>query len=250
MNASATSPEAGAGGGSAATGRVDVATPWPLAAPVAFVPNHGQLPGGVLFEARAAAGEHGRLVALEMLEKAGGRFRNTPLTAKHFVEGSPDNARPAMMHAVNLWPRWSTLTDSVRAGTAVFQGQRDESWTEAFIAAMDHNARERAPHVAQAVGAGSVRRMLDIGGGSGAFSIAFARSNPELRAEVLDLPAVVPITHRHIDSAGLAGRVTARAHLAWCLRGRGRAASRRSGTATRCSCRRPTLPARSPNCIS
>jgi cyclopropane fatty-acyl-phospholipid synthase-like methyltransferase len=53
--------------------------------------------------------------------------------------------------------------------------------------------------------------MLDIGGGSGAYSIAFAKANPELRAEILDLASVVPLAQRYIDEADVAGRVVPRA---------------------------------------
>ena len=76
-----------------------------------------------------------------------------------------------------------------------------------FIAAMHRNAALRAPLVVQAVGTAGVRRLLDVGGGSGAYSIAFARANPELSAEVFDLGTVVSIADRHIAEAGLAGRV-------------------------------------------
>ena len=88
---------------------------------------------------------------------------------------------------------------------------RGEDWTEAFIAAMHRNALERAPLVIDAVGTGGVRRMLDVGGGSGAYSIAFAAANPELRADILDLPTVAPIAERHIARAGLSDRVKTRA---------------------------------------
>ena len=39
-----------------------------------------------------------------------------------------------------------------------------------------------------------VRRVLDVGGGSGSFAMAFARRRPGLAAVVFDLPNVVPIT--------------------------------------------------------
>jgi predicted O-methyltransferase YrrM len=55
-----------------------------------------------------------------------------------------------------------------------------------------------------------VERLLDLGGGSGAYSIAFARALPELRAEILDRPGVVPIARRHIEEAGLGERVKVR----------------------------------------
>jgi 2-polyprenyl-3-methyl-5-hydroxy-6-metoxy-1,4-benzoquinol methylase len=53
--------------------------------------------------------------------------------------------------------------------------------------------------------------MLDVGGGSGAYSIAFARASAALRSEILDLPTVLPIAEGHIAEAGLADRVTTRA---------------------------------------
>jgi (2Fe-2S) ferredoxin/SAM-dependent methyltransferase len=154
------------------------------------------------------------LVSLRLLVKQGGVFRNSPMAARYLTGGSPDNARPALLHTAHLWQRWSTLTECVRAGTAIARDEsagRGEDWTEAFIAAMHRNASERAPVVVRAVGAENVRRMLDVGGGSGAYSIAFARANNGLRADILDLAAVEPIARRHIEAAGVADRVEVRA---------------------------------------
>jgi predicted O-methyltransferase YrrM len=154
------------------------------------------------------------LTALGMLQKKDGIFRNTPLAAQYFTEGSPDNVRLAMMHSAYLWDRWSTLTECVRTGTSqqpASPGERDQHWTEAFIAAMDRNVVERAPLVIKAVDTNGVRRMLDVGGGSGGYSIAFAKASPELHAEVLDLPAVLPLTGQYIKKSGLSERVKARA---------------------------------------
>ena len=177
--------------------------------------NHGATASAVSerIEADARATEMllNALVALGVLEKDGELFRNTRASAEH-VTASTD--RLAMMHHVNLWARWSTLTDAVKMGTAPLREPmetRPTEWTEAFIAAMDFNARGRAPEVVKAVGAAGVRRMLDIGGGSGAYSIAFAQANPKLEADILDVPSVIPIASRHLSAAGLAGRVRVRA---------------------------------------
>ncbi len=176
--------------------------------------------GGATAEAVAAKlGTHARatemllnaLASMELLVKQDGCFRNAPAAARWFCAGSPDNARPALLHTAHLWPRWSTLTDCVRGGTAAPRLEAGgEDWTEAFIAAMHRNAAERAPQVVRAVGAEAVRRMLDVGGGSGAYSIAFAQANPELHSEILDLATVVPIAQRHIGAAGVGGRVSVR----------------------------------------
>jgi SAM-dependent methyltransferase len=89
--------------------------------------------------------------------------------------------------------------------------ERDEEWTVPFIAAMHRGAMQRAPVLVQAVGTEGVRRLLDVGGGSGAYSIAFAQASATLRAEILDLPPVLPIADGHVREAGLADRVSTRA---------------------------------------
>jgi (2Fe-2S) ferredoxin/2-polyprenyl-3-methyl-5-hydroxy-6-metoxy-1,4-benzoquinol methylase len=150
------------------------------------------------------------LVALEVLTKELGPFRNTPLTLRHFVDGAPHDARAGLDHSIAMWRRWSTLTDAVRAGTSVVEPPppaNGDRWLRGFIGAMQEGSKLRAKGLAAAVGVEGVRRMLDIGGGSGAYSIAFARASDSLTADILDVPAVVPITREYIEKAGLAARI-------------------------------------------
>lgn len=150
------------------------------------------------------------LAAIGMLTKHDGLFNNTP-AARWLSEESPDSARRAMMHVVYMWNNWSLLTECVRRGTSPRAGRRrTRAETEAFIALMHYNAQARAPMVVEAVGVEGVRRMLDLGGGSGAYAIAFAQAAPELEADVLDLAPVLRIARRHIQEAGLSDRVRIR----------------------------------------
>ncbi len=163
---------------------------------------------------RAAGTLANALVALGLLAKKDGAYANAPMAARYLVAGAPDDATTALRHNLSLWATWSTLTDVVRAGHPVRHDEmreRGDSWTTPFIAAMHKNAALRAPLVVRAVGTDGVRRLLDIGGGSGAYSIAFAKASPAIEAEVLDLATVVPIAARHVEAAGLAGRVRTRA---------------------------------------
>jgi (2Fe-2S) ferredoxin/2-polyprenyl-3-methyl-5-hydroxy-6-metoxy-1,4-benzoquinol methylase len=153
------------------------------------------------------------LVAMGWLTKQGAIFTNSPSSARYFVAGSDDDSRVATMHLVHLWRTWSTLTECVRGGTSVSRqevAERGEEWTRAFIAAMHRNARARAPLVVGAVGTEGVTRLLDVGGGSGAYSIAFARAKDDLEVDLLDLAKVIPIAQGHIESAGLAARIRMR----------------------------------------
>jgi (2Fe-2S) ferredoxin/SAM-dependent methyltransferase len=153
------------------------------------------------------------LVALSVLAKQSGKFANTLLSRRYLCENGRDDARDALKHNLSLWSTWSTLTDRVRTGqTAAYHemASRDDDWTVPFIAAMHKNAAMRAPIVVRAVDATHVTKLLDIGGGSGAYSIAFAQANAHLRAEIFDLATVTPIAERHVAKVDLSGRVTAR----------------------------------------
>ncbi len=154
------------------------------------------------------------LAGMGLLAKEDGVFHNTKVGARYLASPSPDNAREGLIHMVHLWPRWSTLTECVRVGTSVLareDNEADEDWTRAFIAAMDRNAAERMPHVVRAVDLAGVRRMLDLGGGSGAYAIGFARATTDLQVEILDLAEVVPLTEKYIAAAGLSSRIRAHA---------------------------------------
>ncbi|MGB9606788.1 MAG: methyltransferase, partial [Bryobacteraceae bacterium] len=65
--------------------------------------------------------------------------------------------------------------------------------------------------VVEAIGLKGVRRVLDLGGGSGAYAIAFAQASPAVEVEVFDLAPVLRIARRHIQAAGLEKRVKTRA---------------------------------------
>lgn len=149
------------------------------------------------------------LVSLGLLQKQNGTFRNTPTAARFLAEGSPDSARQAQLHTANMWKRWSHLTDSVKMGLPAPSSGSDE-YLATFIAAMDHSARARVRAMVQALGINGARRMLDLGGGSGAYSIAFANAAPGLHADMLDLPDIVRIAQQHVADAGLSERVTVR----------------------------------------
>jgi SAM-dependent methyltransferase len=110
-----------------------------------------------------------------------------------------------------MWHTWSGLTDAVREGRPALRAainDRGEAWLRPFIAAMHNRAVQQAPGVVELIGLDGVWRVLDVGGGSGAFAMAFAKKKPGLEAVVFDLPNVVPLTRDYIAEAGLTDRVT------------------------------------------
>lgn len=149
------------------------------------------------------------LCALEVLSKSGGKFANSSAAAQLLVKGKPDY-QAGLMHTVHLWDSWSTLTSAVRKGGLVNQRyveERDDTWFVAFIAAMHGRAAKEAPGLVSRLDLAGVSRVLDVGGGSGAFSMAFVRAKDNLKSTVFDLPNVVSLTQGYIEKEGLSDRI-------------------------------------------
>ena len=174
--------------------------------------NADQIGTRVHANARAVGMLLNALVSLGLLSKIGDDYRNAPESARFFVQGSKDNHRNGLLHTANIWHRWSTLTDAVRSGTRIhIDGDSNPEWTPNFIAGMQRNAKDRALLVVKALGTEGVRRILDLGGGSGAYSIAFAKASPDVKCEILDLAEVVPLTAEYVRDAGVSAQVSLRA---------------------------------------
>ena len=88
--------------------------------------NAAQVGAKINANARAAGMLLNALVALGLLSKSGDDYKNTPESARFFVQGSKDNHRNGLLHTANIWHRWSTLTDAVRSGTRVSRSSRDD----------------------------------------------------------------------------------------------------------------------------
>jgi precorrin-6B methylase 2 len=150
------------------------------------------------------------LCASGFLLKKKGKFSNTPLTSRFLIKGKPDFLG-GLMHQVSLWNTWSTLTDAVRKGSSVTvrepaAGSR-VNWLEAFIAAMHMRAIRQAPAIVKLINLKGVKRVLDVGGGSGAFSMAFVRARKGITAVIFDLPHVINLTRSYIDAENLGSRI-------------------------------------------
>jgi hypothetical protein len=150
------------------------------------------------------------LCAMGYLRKKNNRFSNTTLSARFLVKGKPDYLA-GLMHSSHLWKTWSTLTDAVRAGTSVASHAPGNnggiSWVEAFIAAMHMRAYKTAPAVVKLLDLKGVRHVLDLGGGSGAYTMAFVRAKKDIRAVIFDLPTVTPLTRRYVGAGMLSERI-------------------------------------------
>jgi precorrin-6B methylase 2 len=151
------------------------------------------------------------LVATGFLIKQGQTYRCEISVAPLLAEDSPTSILPMVRHIASLWKRWSRLTDIVRAiddAKNEFEFVRNPDEMRAFIGAMHVVSAPLARQVVAAVEAASSRALLDVGGGSGSYTIAFLKAVPEMRATLFDLPQVVEMARERLSHERLLDRIT------------------------------------------
>jgi hypothetical protein len=90
-------------------------------------------------------------------------------------------------------------------------GEVDLETARGIAAFMHSHSLAAATGMAQRVDLTGVGSLLDVGGGSGCFSIALAKKNPQLRCTVMDLTAMCEVARDYIRAAGIESRVGAQA---------------------------------------
>ena len=149
------------------------------------------------------------LASLGFLTKQNGLYFNTPESFTFLSTKSPDYLG-GLMHTNHLWNTWSNLTKVVKTGASAHStdiNERGEEWLFSFISAMHDRAKKQATIQLENVDLSEMNSILDIGGGSGAYSMEFIRKKFEIEATVFDLPNVVHITQQFIDQEGFSGKI-------------------------------------------
>ena len=152
------------------------------------------------------------LAALGVLEKEDGRYRNSPAAAEVLVAGTAGSKVAMHRHRGRQMAKWAGLYDCVKLGRPTPEEDIDPrlaGGARAFAAAMRDVGRDSAALLADALDLAGDERVLDVGGGPGAYALELAHRHPGLTATVLDRPETATVAREAIAAAGLADRVTA-----------------------------------------
>ncbi len=151
------------------------------------------------------------LSAMDLLVKQSGTYQCANAASTFLSEDAPNSVLPMVLHAAHLWRIWSSLTEAVRGTMAskdAAKSSRSAEDLRAFIEAMHVIAALRAHEIVAAVNPGSSKTLLDVGGASGTYTIAFLKAVPEMKATLFDKPEVVDMARERLNKAGLLNRVT------------------------------------------
>ena len=150
------------------------------------------------------------LAALQLLVKQGQRYESAGNVAEVLTAKGSGSMLAMVQHQANCLRRWSHLAEVVKTGrpaprqAGIRGAQADYA---SFIEAMDNIARMAAGKLIAELPPIKFQHLLDVGGASGTYTIAFLRGNPTARATIFDLAQVLPQAKERLKNEGLSERV-------------------------------------------
>jgi 3-hydroxy-5-methyl-1-naphthoate 3-O-methyltransferase len=139
--------------------------------------------------------------SLGLLERGHHGYGNTALSERFLVRGTPYYFGGLVtMFDRRLYSGWAKLTEAIRTNRpTTWDPERERSMferddpavLETFWEAMQSVSGFTARTLGDAIDLDAATRLLDVGGGSGAFAIELCRRYPSLCATVVDLPHVI-----------------------------------------------------------
>jgi SAM-dependent methyltransferase len=158
---------------------------------------------------RAARISADAMVALGMLERDGDTYRNGPAAATFLSGCTPADLRLLLRFWDKIsYPTWETLADALATGPTRELSDVSGELQELAQAGIEAATAGALRALIETIDFSDTRRLLDVGGGTGSWTVGVAGANPHLHATVVDLPTVAPIATDRIVAAGLADRVT------------------------------------------
>ena len=157
------------------------------------------------------------LATIGLVEKRDGKFQNLPETAAFLVSGKPSYLGPLFRLAKAMClDSLDDLPGLVRNGPNPESRERafddEDLWAEATQASagwvMGGAGQQMADIVSGLREFPDFRKMLDLGGGHGMFTLYFVAAHPVMAGVVFDRPAVGAVASGFIEEFDLADRVT------------------------------------------
>jgi SAM-dependent methyltransferase len=158
---------------------------------------------------RAARISADAMVALGLLEVRDGTYRNGEAAARFPSGPGPADLRPFLRFWDKIsYPAWTTLAEALASGPPREIFELDDELQQVASAGIEAILAGPATRLPETVDFGPHRRLLDIGGGTGPWSIAIAQRHQHLTGAVLELPTTVELARSRVAAAGLGHRIT------------------------------------------
>jgi cyclopropane fatty-acyl-phospholipid synthase-like methyltransferase len=154
--------------------------------------------------------------ALGLLEVGSdGTFRNSPMAERFLVPGRQEYVGDLALHITNHWAVWGQLDELIRQGRTLLafeSGFVDAPtyWRDYMMGQHNRAISGQAQELVKHVDLRGKRKLLDLGGGQGSYSIALAEAYPELIAINIDCKEALEIARELVAQHNLQERVLLR----------------------------------------
>jgi hypothetical protein len=150
-------------------------------------------------------------VAYKLLNRNGRCYMNTRAADTFLVAGKKAFIGSGLKYSEDLYPAWGQLSTLVRTNrpivpTEEYTGQDPEK-TRNFVYGMHNRTLGISAALPYGVDLTGRKRLLDVGGGPGTYSIILVRATEGLHSTVMDLPGVIEISREIIESYKLTDRI-------------------------------------------
>lgn len=153
------------------------------------------------------------LVNLSLLHCDGDFYHNAQFSSVHLVEGKQHYVGDFLLLLEAEAVHWSALPAIITGGHAE-SGLSDDFFATqraTYIRAMNNfGAQGEADALRSVVSLPDCRRLLDVGGGSGIYSLALLEKHPAMQVTILDMAETLSITASCIENSPQAERITLR----------------------------------------
>lgn len=151
-------------------------------------------------------------LAMKLLSIDNGTLHNAADTARYLVSGQPTYAADWLTFTRADVAKWFQLTEALTSHQPPSVLGMYENLTveqaRSYHASTYSIGTGAARRFTKRVDLSGRRRLLDLGGGSGAYSIQAVKTHPQLSAIVLDLPPVTVVAKEYIRDADVEDRVS------------------------------------------
>jgi SAM-dependent methyltransferase len=157
---------------------------------------------------RAARISADAMVALGLLELRDGIYHNGGTAARFLAGPGPGDLRPFLKFWDQIsYPAWTRLAEALASGPPREIFDLDDALQQVASAGIEAILAGPATALPEAFDFGPHKRLLDIGGGTGSWSIAIAQRHQNITAAILELPTVTELARSRVAAAGLQHRI-------------------------------------------
>jgi len=155
-----------------------------------------------------------------LLDRHEGKYQLNNLSRTYMLKDSPYFWGPFFNWTSATLPNYQIYLENIRDGETKEEreaadgwesGEMDPEFARTITDYMHCHSMASAVGMSQTCDFSGVKKLMDVGGGSGCYASAIANANPEMQATIMELKPVCAVADDYIAKAGVSDRVDTQA---------------------------------------